>query len=112
MRQLRWILLVCSLAAQAWAVGAPTVFVSTGTAGNIYGITSGVTTLLVSKPNAASEGMVVAPDNSNAASSSYLVYACYSANNTIVRFDPSAATPITPEIIYSGGALTHPQCGR
>ena len=120
MRQLRWLLLVCSLAAQAWAVGAPTVFVSTGTAGNIYGITNGVTTLLVSNPNADYEGMVVAPDNSNAASSSYLVYACDSANNKIVRFDPNdppfqngAEDPTKLEAIYAGpGSLQHPQCGR
>ncbi len=115
MRCLRRLLVtvVCFLAAQAWA-GSPTVFVSTGTAGNIYSIdtASGSETLLVSTLGADYEGMVVAPDNSAVGSTRYLVYACDTANNKIVRFDPTATAPITPEAIYSGGALTHPQCGR
>jgi hypothetical protein len=113
MRQFRWILLtlVCSLTAQAWAAGAPTVFVSTGTAGKIYSVNtaSATTTLLLSTSGADYEGMVVAPDNAGT-TYPFLVYACDTANSKIIRFDPNAANV---EPIYMGGAgLQHPQCGR
>jgi len=104
--------LVCSL--PLCAQGASQVFVSTGTAGKIYSIktSTGIATLLISTQGADYEGMVVAPDNAPGTAHPYLVYACDSNNNKIVRFDPAAATPITPEIVYSNGALQHPQCGR
>jgi len=103
---------VCSLA--LCAQGAPQVFVSTGTAGNIYSIntSTGISTLLVSTQGADYEGMVVAPDNAPGTTHPYLVYACDSNNSKIVRFDPAAAPPISPEVVYSNGALQHPQCGR
>src|SRR4051794_14231757 len=116
MRKLRLVSLaaVCLFAVAAWAQGASQVFVSTGTAGNIYSVTTsnGSTKLLVSTSGADYEGMVVAPDNAPGTTHPYLVYACDSNNSKIVRFDPSATAPITPEVIYSGGALSHPQCGR
>lgn len=115
MRQCRLLLaaFVCLASVQLWAAGSPTVYVST-TAGTIYAINtaSGTATLLVSTPGADYEGMVVAPDDASGTSHPFLVYACDTANNKIVRFDPAVATPITPEVIYSGGALQHPQCGR
>jgi hypothetical protein len=104
--------LVCSLG--LCAQGAPQVFVSTGTAGKIYSIntSTGIATLLISTQGADYEGMVVAPDNAPGTTHPYLVYACDSNNNSVVRFDPAAATPIAPEVVYSNGALQHPQCGR
>ena len=112
MRRLRWLIptVVCFVTLQAWA-GSPTVFVSTGTAGNIYSINtaSATNTLLVSTAGADYEGMVVGPDSA-ASTYPYLVYACDTANSKIIRFDPNAATV---ETIYAGGAaLQHPQCGR
>jgi hypothetical protein len=116
MRHLRRVslALVCLFTIGAWAQGAPQVFVSTGTAGKIYSLdtTTGATKLLVSTSGADYEGMVVAPDNAAGTNHPYLVYACDSNNSKIVRFDPAATAPITPEVIYSGGALSHPQCGR
>ena len=103
---------VCSLG--LCAQGAPQIFVSTGTAGKIYSIntSTGIASLLVSTQGADYEGMVVAPDNVPGTSHPYLVYACDSNNSRVVRFDPAAAVPITPEVMYSNGALQHPQCGR
>lgn len=116
MSPLRWILraLVCLYSAALVAQGAPQVFVSTGAAGKIYSINTSTSTatLLVSTQGADYEGLVVAPDNAPATTHPYLVYACDSSNNRIVRFDPAATAPITPEVIYSGGNLVNPQCGR
>src|SRR5579863_4140284 len=113
MRQLHRIVMafLCAFSAQAWAAGAPTVFVSTGTAGNIYSINTATASnsLLVSTQGADYEGMVVGPDSAGS-TYPYLVYACDTANSKIVRFD-SNATKV--ETIYAGGAgLQHPQCGR
>jgi len=116
MCRLHWLtpifVFVCSIG--LCAQGAPQVFVSTGTAGKIYSIntSTGVASLLVSTQGADYEGMVVAPDNAPATSHPFLVYACDSNNRRIVRFDPAASAPITPEVVYSNGALQHPQCGR
>lgn len=116
MSPLRWFVhaFVCLLPVALFAQGAPQVFVSTGTAGTIYSISTqtSVATLLVSTQGADYEGMVVAPDNVPGTTHPYLVYACDSSNNRIVRFDPTAPTPITPEVVYSAGALLNPQCGR
>jgi len=116
MRKLRLVSLAafCLFAVAAWAQGASQVFVSTGIAGNIYSVTtsSGSTKLLVSTSGADYEGMVVAPDNAAGTTHPYLVYACDTNNSRIVRFDPAAATPISPEVVYSNGSLSHPQCGR
>ena len=116
MSPLRWVAcaFVCLYSVALVAQGAPQVFVSTGTAGKIYSINtaSNVATLLVSTQGADYEGLVVAPDNAPATTHPYLVYACDSSNNRIVRFDPSAPTPISPEVVYSGGSLVNPQCGR
>lgn len=105
---------VCVCALGLCAQGASQVFVSTGTAGKIYSIntSTGVATPLISTQGADYEGMVVAPDNAPATTHPYLVYACDSNNSRIVRFDPAAAPPITPEVVYSNGSLQHPQCGR
>ncbi len=122
MRRLRWIspLVVCLCTVGLWAQGAPQVFVSTGTAGNIYSLNTATSTftLLVSTAGADYEGLVVAPHNAAqdlplndpAGTTHFLVYACDTANNSIWRFDPSA--PATLEKIYAGGTLQHPQCGR
>lgn len=117
MRKLRWVSLavLCLCCTAMWAQGAPQVFVSTGTAGNIYSINTatGASTLLVSTPGADYEGMVVAPNNVGQplsdTSTHYLIYVCETANDAIVRFDPSV--PGTLDTVYSGGNL-HPQCGR
>jgi len=109
---------VCTLlASPVWANGSPTVYFSTGATSPsvIYSLdtSSGTYTALVSTSNADYEGLVVLPDNSTAPNEpTYLLYACDTANSRVVRFNPGASTPITPEIVYSGGALTHPQCGR
>ena len=113
MRQLRWVILtfVCFLTAQLWAAGAPTLFVSTGSAGNIYSVNTATAnnTLLVSTAGADYEGMVVAPDSAGT-TYPFLVYACDTANSKIIRFDPNAAIV---ETVYAGGAgLQHPHCGR
>jgi hypothetical protein len=116
MYRLHWLtpifVFVCSLG--LCAQGAPQIFVSTGTAGKIYSIntSTGTASLLISTQGADYEGMVVAPDNAPGTSHPYLVYACDSNNSRIVRFDPAAAAPITPEVVYANGALQHPQCGR
>jgi len=109
--------LVCLLlSAPAWAQIAPLAYVSTGTAGQIYSVdaNSGATTLLVdsSATGADYEGLVVLPDNVSGDNRAFLVYACDTAGGKIVRFDPAAAPPITPEVFYSSGAIQHPQCGR
>jgi hypothetical protein len=122
MCKLRWmfIAVVCLGCTALWAQGAPQVFVSTGAAGKIYSIdtVTKAVTLLVSTPGADYEGMVVAPHNAPAdlpgndpaGTTHYLVYVCDTANNSIVRFDPSNPASLDP--IYNGGALQHPQCGR
>ena len=118
MRKLRWVSLavLCLCCATVWAQGAPQVFVSTGTAGNIYTVDTvkNTVSLLVSTPGADYEGMVVAPDNTaqgaNDTSTHYLVYVCDPTHNSIVRFNPS--NPGTLDPVYSGGALQGPQCGR
>jgi len=107
--------LVCLLlSAPAWAQSL--AYVSTGTAGKIYSVdaNSGATTLLVdsSATGADYEGLVVLPDNVSGDNHAFLVYACDTAGGKIVRFDPAAASPITPEPFYSSGAIQHPQCGR
>jgi len=101
---------MCLLTAHAWA-GSPTVFVSTGAAGNIYSIDTATAsnTLLIATAGADYEGMVVAPDSA-ATTYPFLIYVCDTKNSKIVRFDPNAAKV---ETIYAGGAgLQHPQCGR
>jgi hypothetical protein len=109
------------LAAPVWSQspsGDPFAYVSTGTnvlgVSNIYSVDTktGAPTLLVSTPNADYEGLVVLPDNTG--TYPFLVYACDTAGGNVVRFNPAAATPITPETIYSRGAglPQHPQCGR
>src|SRR5689334_20830111 len=109
MSPLRWALcaLACLCSTTLLAQGAPQVFVSTGNTGKIYSINTNTSaaTLLVSTQGASYEGLVVAPDNAPATTHPYLVYACDSSNNRIVRFDPAAPTPIAPEVIYSGGNL-------
>lgn len=115
MRRPSLFLFVCMLlASPVWASGSPTVYFSTGhtSPSVIYSLdtTTGALTALVSTANADYEGLVVLPDNTG--NHAYLVYACDNANSMVVRFDPAAAAPITPEVIYSGGSLTHPQCGR
>lgn len=116
MSPLRWLVCacVCLYSVALVAQGAPQVFVSTGSAGKIYSINTNTNTatLLVSTQGADYEGLVVAPDNAPATTHPYLVYACDSSNNRIVRFDPAASTPISPEVVYSGGNLANPQCGR
>jgi len=115
MRQLRCasLAVVCLLTVGAWAQGAPQVFVSTGTAGRIYSLNTktGKTKVLVSTSGADYEGMVVAPDNAPGSTHPYLVYACDTNRSQIVRFDPNA-NRIIPELVYSNGSLSHPQCGR
>ena len=119
MRKLRWVssAFVCLCCTGLWAVGAPQVFVSTGSAGIIYSIntTTGTSTQFVITPGADYEGMVVAPYNVGPAvgdvNTHYLLYVCDPTNNTIVRFDP--ANPGPPDTLYDGtGSLTNPQCGR
>lgn len=108
-------LFVCLLiSAPAWAQSV--AYVSTGPAGKIYSVdaNSGATALLVdsSATGADYEGLVVLPDNVSGDNHAFLVYACDTAGGKIVRFDPAAASPITPEVFYSAGAIKHPQCGR
>lgn len=92
---------------------APTVYFSTGSTNpsQIYSLdtTSSATNLLVSTSGADYEGLVVLPDNTG--TYPFLVYACNTAGDQIVRFNPAATTPITPEVVYSGQGL-YPQCGR
>lgn len=109
---------LCLLSTQVFASGAPTIYVSTGTAGKIYGVdttTSQVSLLLSSAVPVDYEGMVVAPDNTvqvvGDSTTHSLVYVCDTANNKVIRFDPAAPTT-RQDVIYSGGALQHPQCGR
>ncbi len=115
MRKLRWALVpvVCLLAVQVWAAGSPTVYVSTGKSGRIFAINTATSkaTALLSTSGADYEGMVVAPDNAPGAAHPFLLYVCDPLNNQIIRFDPTAKKIVT-EIIYSGGSLTQPQCGR
>ena len=122
MCKVRWVLFsaclfVCLCCSGLWAVGAPQVFVSTGTAGPIYSIdtASGTVSPLIANPGADFQGMVVAPYNvgqSNTDESThYLVYVCDTANSRVWRFDPSS--PASLEKIYdNNGALSKPQCGR
>lgn len=104
---------VCLFSIGLFAQGSPQIFVSTGMAGKIYSVNTNTsaTTLLFSSRGADYEGMVVAPDNAPATTHPYLVYACDTSNSRIVRFDPAAPSP-APEVVYSNGALQHPQCGR
>jgi hypothetical protein len=103
----------------AWAqAGSPVVYVS-GSGGLIFSVNTmtGATLTLVSNPSAAYEGLVVGPDNAAADNPShpFLLYACDPAHNTIIRFDPNNA-PFqggpAAEIVYAGGLLQQPQCGR
>lgn len=131
MCKFRWVLSACLLVCLCcsglwaqnppqWAVNTPQVFVSTGTAGIIYGLNTanGALTSLISSPGADFEGMVVAPYNvgqlNTDETTHYLVYVCDTANSRIWRFDPTAATPqSTLDPIFDNGAgLAHPQCGR
>ena len=103
--------------AKAQAV-SPTVYFSTGNTNpsQIYSLdtTSGATTLLVSASGADYEGLVVLPDNSGTDGYSYLIYACNTAGDQIIRFNPppyaNGGAP-TVQTVYSGGGL-YPQCGR
>jgi hypothetical protein len=115
MRKLRWIfvVVVCLLAVQVWAAGSTTVYVSTGTSGRIYAVNTatGKATALLATSGADYEGMVVGPDNAPGAAHPFLLYVCDPQNNQIIRFDPTARKIVT-EIVYSGGSLMQPQCGR
>jgi len=122
MRKLRWVFLVfvCFVVTNMWAAGpaaaatgSPTIYVSTGSAGKIYAVTTatGKATALLSTTGADYEGMVVGPDNAPGSAHPFLLYVCDPTNNQIIRFDPNAKK-ITPETVYQGSSPASPQCGR
>jgi len=111
---------VCFVVTNIWAAGptttatgSPTVYVSTGTAGKIYAISTanGKATALLSTSGADYEGMVVGPDNAPGTTHPFLLYVCDPTNNQIIRFDPTAKK-IVPETVYQGSSPASPQCGR
>jgi hypothetical protein len=114
-----FLLLLCS-GSMAWSQvlpTPPTVYVSGGT--TIYSVTvaSGTATLIVTSPNNSSnfESLAIGPDNVDTdaagnAAHPYLLYACDTGTNSIIRFDPSAV-PITPQTVASGLSFP-PICAR
>jgi len=94
------------------------VYVSGGN--SIYSVTvaTGTATLIFSSPNNSSnfESLAIGPDNIDTdaagnAAHPYLLYACDTGTNSVIRFDPTAALPITPQTVASG--LTFPPiCAR
>ena len=114
-------LLLLSVGSVVWSQvlpTPPTVYVSGGT--NIYSVTvaTGTTTLIFTSPNNSSnfESLAIGPDNvdldplgSGNAAHPYLLYACDTGTNSIIRFDPTAAA-ITPQPVAS--LAFSPICGR
>jgi hypothetical protein len=104
-------LLAFSLTAYAQVVPSPpTVYVSGGP--NIYSVTvaTGAVKAIFTSPNGANfESLAIGPDNADAAHP-FLLYACDTATNSIIRLDPTAAA-IAAQSVASGLAFP-PMCGR
>src|SRR6266404_9419565 len=116
-------LLLLSFGSMAWSPvlpTPPTVYVSGGA--TIYSVTvaTGTATLIFTSPNNSSnfESIAIGPDNAftdtdipGNAAHPFLLYACDTALNQVILFDPTAALPITPQTVASGLAFP-PICGR
>ena len=113
-------LFVClAVTAPVWAqAGSPTIYFSTGnmtSPSQIYSIdSSGTATPITLSSSPAPlardyEGLVVLPDDTG--TYPYLVYACDTAGDQIIRFSPPSNGTATAQVIYSGSGL-YPQCGR
>jgi hypothetical protein len=102
-------LILALCAGAAWGQAVP-VYVSGGQ--NIYTVSAGSATTLLTVSGANFESLAIGPDNADTvggnASHLALLYACDSANNRIYRLDP--ATPTVVQQVYSGGIK--PLCGR
>ena len=117
------LLLLLSVGSVVWSQvlpTPPTVYVSGGA--TIYSVTvaTGAVTPIFTSANASSnfESLAIGPDNAftdtdgaGNAAHPYLLYACDTGTNSIIRFDPTAALPITPQTVASGLAFP-PECGR
>jgi hypothetical protein len=108
-----WVLFLTVLCASASGQAVP-VYVSGGS--NIYKISGGTASLVLTVSGANFESLAIGPDNADTdlsgnASHPVLLYACDTANNKIYRFDP--ATPSVTQLVYSGGPpIITPVCGR
>jgi hypothetical protein len=116
-------LLLLSFGSMAWSQvlpTPPTVYVSGGA--TIYSVTvaTGAVTPVFTSTNASSnfESIAIGPDNAftdtdipGNAAHPFLLYACDTALNQVIRFDPTAALPITPQTVASVLAFP-PICGR
>lgn len=114
-------LLLLSVSSVAWSQvlpTPPTVYVSGGA--TIYSVTvaTGAVAPIFTSTNANSnfESLAIGPDNVDVdgslnAAHPYLLYACDTATDSIIRFDPTAALPITAQSVASGLAFP-PECGR
>ena len=113
-------LLLLSVGSVVWSQvlpAPPTVYVSGGATIYSVNVATGAVTPIFTSPNVNSnfESLAVGPDNvdvdgSGNAAHLYLLYACDTATNSIIRFDPTAALPITPQPVASLGFS--PMCGR
>ncbi len=111
------ILTICADA--AWGQTVP-VYVSGGQ--NIYKVSGGTVTTVLTVSGANFESLAIGPDNVDKsldglnADHPFLLYACDTAGNTIIRFDPTATgtpTTIPRQQVYSGGTVgIPPECGR
>ena len=119
-------LLILSFGPTVWSqvlTTPPPVYVSGGN--SIYSVTvaTGTATLIFTSPNNSSnfESLAIGPDNVDTdaagnAAHPYLLYACDTGTNSIIRFDPTAVpippqTQITPQTVASGLSFP-PICAR
>ena len=108
-----WVLFLTVLCTSAWGQAVP-VYVSGGS--NIYKISGGTASLVLTVSGANFESLAVGPDNTDTDTSGnaahpVLLYACDTANNKIYRFDPR--TPSVNQLVYGGGSpVITPVCGR
>jgi hypothetical protein len=111
-------LLLLTVGSAIWSQVLPTppnVYVSGGT--TIYSVANGTATLIFTSPNNNSnfESLAIGPDNVDTdaagnAAHPYLLYACDTGTNSIIRFDPTAAV-IAAQSVASGLAFP-PMCAR
>jgi hypothetical protein len=110
---------VCLVIATAFAATASaqsdTVYVSGGA--NIYKVSGGTATAIVTVSGANFESIAIGPDNVSVdpttgnSAHPFLIYACDTSANKIIRFDPASPSPY--QTVYAGSVSgLVPECGR
>jgi hypothetical protein len=111
------ILLFCIVNGRASAQ-TDTVYVSGGS--NIYKVQGGVVSPVTSLSGANFESLAIGPDSvdidsvTHNAAHPFLLYACDTQGNRIIRFDPTAATIVQQQVYNASVSVSGlvPECGR